>query len=187
MTPSARSTRTARVPHRPARLLVVALVTLLAGLGGAGTASAHNTLVDSDPADGAQLRSGPGDVRLVYDQPVREGYNTVSVTGPHGGHWTGGEARVRGNEVTVPVRELGPAGEYTVGYRVLSNDGHPVTGEITFRLAREQGGSPAPPPESSADGAEAGGGAPAWPWIAGAAVLVAIGAGLALRLGRPGR
>ncbi len=171
-------------PHRPARLLLVALVAVLAGLGGAGTASAHNTLVDSNPADGAQVRSSPGEARLIYDQPVREGYNTVNVTGPNGDHWAGGEVRVQGNQVIVPLRGLGPAGDYTVSYRVLSNDGHPVTGRITFQLAQEQGGTPAPPPENTADGTETGGDMPVWPWIAGAAVLVVIGMGLALRLGR---
>ncbi|MHA6797801.1 copper resistance CopC family protein [Bounagaea algeriensis] len=177
-------TRPERRLRRPARLLLVTLVAVLAGLGGAGTAAAHNTLVDSNPANGAQLRSGPDEARLVYDQPVREGYNTVNVTGPNGDHWAGGEVRVQGNQVTIPLRELGPAGDYAVSYRVLSNDGHPVTGKITFRLTQEQGGTPAPPPENTADRGENGGGTPVWPWIAGVAVLVVVGMGLALRLGR---
>lgn len=174
-----------RAPNRTVTVLAVVLATLL---GGAGTALAHNTLVGSDPAEGAQLRAGPEQVRLTFDQPVRVGYSTVNVVGPDGKYWTGGPARAGGSTVTTPVRELGPAGTYTVGFRVLSNDGHPVTGEVTFTLTRPGNGTPGPPPEAAA-GPETGqsdsGGMPVWPWIAGAVVLVALGLVLALRLGKP--
>lgn len=165
------------------RVLVVALLAVLVGLGGTGTALAHNQLIDSTPEDGAQVESGPDEVRLTYDQPVREGYNTVNVIGPDGSYWTDDEVRVEGNEVVAPVRDLGPAGTYTVGYRILSNDGHPVTGKVTFDLTQEGNGTPAPPPEEATE--EDSGDIPVWPWVAGAVVLALVGLGLALRLGRP--
>lgn len=182
--------------RRPLTIVTLA-VTVLAGVGlltgvgmlaGAGTALAHNVLVGSDPAEGARLDAGPRQVRLTFDQPVREGYNTINVVGPEGEYWTEGGVRVEGRSVTTPVRELGPAGNYTVGYRVLSNDGHSVTGEVTFTLTRAGNGTPAAPPEEAAGQPEEGadsGGTPVWPWIAGAVVLVALGLVLALRLGKP--
>lgn len=170
------------------RLLATAALTCTALLGLAGPAAAHNTLVGSDPAEGAQLTTGPGEVRLTFDQPVRagEGYNTVNVVGPDGSYWTDGQVRVTGNSVSAPVRPLGPAGVYTVGYRVLSNDGHPVPGKVSFTLTEPGGGTPAPPP-AAADGSQqhSGGAMPIWPWIAGAVVLVIAGLVLALRLGKP--
>lgn len=170
------------------RLVAVAAMVLATLLGAAGPALAHNVLVESDPAEGAQLQTGPREVRLTFDQPVRAGedYNTVNVIGPEGAYWTDGTVRVEGNSVIAPVRELGPAGDYTVGYRVLSNDGHPVPGKVTFTLAEPGSGTPAPPPEEAADSAaqQAEGGMPVWPWIAGAALLVVLGLVLALRLGR---
>ncbi|MER7080382.1 hypothetical protein SAMN02982929_04448 [Saccharopolyspora kobensis] len=172
------------------RLMAVAALALAALLGGAGTALAHNVLVSSDPADGAKLSTGPGEIRLTFDQPVRagEGYNTVNVVGPDGTYWTDGEVRVEGNSVTAPVRELGPAGTYTVGYRILSNDGHPVPGKVTFELTQAGNGTPAEPPQNADQPTEQSGesgGMPIWPWIVGVVVLVGLGLVLALRLGKP--
>lgn len=171
------------------RLIAVAALAMAALLGGAGTALAHNVLVSSDPADGAKLSVGPSEVRLTFDQPVRsgEGYNTVNVVGPDGTYWTDGEVRVEGNSVTAPVRELGPAGTYTVGYRILSNDGHPVPGKVTFELTQAGNGTPAEPPQNAnqPDQSAESGGMPIWPWIVGAVVLVGLGLVLALRLGKP--
>ncbi|MFC7342496.1 copper resistance CopC family protein [Saccharopolyspora griseoalba] len=177
------------------RLLAVGALALAALLGSASPALAHNVLVGSDPADGAQLQTGPQEVRLSFDQPVKQGdqYNTVTVVGPKGEHWTSGPARVEGSSVTVPVRELGPAGDYAVGYRVLSNDGHPVSGKVGFRLTTAGNGTPAPQteqapqaPDSPEQEQQSGsGGMPIWPWIVGAVIVVALGLVLALRLGKP--
>ncbi|MGI8309276.1 copper resistance CopC family protein [Saccharopolyspora hattusasensis] len=171
------------------RLMAVAVLALAALFGGAGTALAHNALVSSDPPEAAQLATGPREVRLTFDQPVREGYNTVNVVGPDGTYWTDGQVRVEDTSVIAPVRELGPAGAYTVGYRVLSNDGHPVSGKVTFTLTTPGKGTPAPAPApQNADQqaqSEESGGMPIWPWIAGAVVLVVLGLVLALRLGKP--
>ncbi|MDA3629033.1 copper resistance protein CopC [Saccharopolyspora sp. WRP15-2] len=171
------------------RLIAVAALAMAALFGGAGTALAHNVLVDSDPKEGAQLSVGPQQVRLTFDQPVRagEGYNTVNVVGPDGTYWTDGQVKVEGNSVTMPVRELGPAGTYTIGYRILSNDGHPVPGKVTFTLTQPGKGTPAAPPQQAdrPDQSAESGGMPVWPWIVGAVIVVALGLVLALRLGKP--
>ncbi len=168
------------------RALVVLSAAVAVLLSGTGTALAHNSLVSSDPAEGARLSSGPGTVILTFDQPVRKGYSAVTVVGPQGKYWNDGTVRVSGNTVTAPVNQLGPAGTYTVGYRVLSNDGHPVSGNVTFVLTAPGNGTPAPPPKAAGSGPpQSGGGMPVWPWITGAGVLVVAGLVLALRLGRP--
>lgn len=170
------------------RPVAVAALVLTALPGIASPALAHNVLVGSDPADGAHRDSGPRQVRLTFDQPVRAGYDTVHVIGPNAQHWTAGPARVEGNDVTAPVRELGPAGAYAVVYRVLSDDGHPVTGKTTFTLTSAGRGAPAP---NAAEGTQSqepdrsSGGLPIWPWVLGGIVLVGAGIALALRLGRP--
>lgn len=173
------------------RLLAACALTAVALIGSATPALAHNVLVNSDPAEGAQLATGPKEVRLTFDQPVKEGeqYNTVTVIGPKGEQWAAGPAHVEGNAVTVPVRELGPAGGYSVGYRVLSNDGHSVSGKVGFQLTKPGNGTPAPQQRTTAspEAESASAGMPIWPWIAGAVVVVALGLVLALRLGKPRR
>jgi len=163
-------------------------ITMLINLLGAGPAWAHTSLVSSDPADGASVASGPGRVTLTFDEPVQSEFATVTVTGPGDTRWDSGEPAVSGSSVTAPVAPLGPAGDYVVGYRVVSADGHPVTGTVRFRLTTAGAGSPVQPADGPApatlgdDGA-----APLWPWIAGAVLVLAAGVAAALRLSRPRR
>jgi methionine-rich copper-binding protein CopC len=173
------------------RVVSLLLTGLLAGavaLGTAAPAFAHNVLISSDPKDGSSLEAGPAAITLTFDQPVTggEGFNTISVTGPEGTRWEAdGEPTVRDNVVTFPLRPLGPAAEYAVGYRILSADGHPVSGSLKFTLTKAGNGTPAPTTAAAAREAEpeSGGGLPIWVWIAGAVVLLAGGVFLALRGG----
>lgn len=170
-------------------------VLVLAGLGLfalAAPASAHNSLTGSNPADKAVLDAGPSEVVLTFDQPVQagEGLNSIAVTGPDDQQWQGGSATVDSNVVTVPVRELGPSGTYTIGYRIVSADGHPVSGELTFTLSTAGDGTPAVEGDagwidtnSGGDGSGDDGGVPVWVWLAGAVVLLGAGLFVALRIG----
>jgi methionine-rich copper-binding protein CopC len=160
-------------------------------------ASAHDVLVGSSPADGAAVSVGPGTVRLNFNAPVQEGPNEITVIGPDGQHWEKSDtATVYGDSVSTQVAPLGPKGRYQVGYRIISADGHPVSGEVTFTLTTAGTGKPvveqAASGGGSATGAQAagpaaGGGMPIWPWLLGAVVLLAAGLFLGLRRGAPRR
>lgn len=178
-----------------ARLLapLVGLGLLLGGLFAPGIALAHNVLVGSDPADGSKVDAGPSRIQLRFDLPVQDGFNTVTLIGPDGAHYEDGAATVDGSNVSVAAGPLGAAGVYRVGYRVVSDDGHAVSGSISFTLTRSGTGSghpgaagTSPTPGSDAAGAAdgSGSGVPVWVWIVGAVVLVVAGAGAALRAGR---
>ncbi|MCP2169043.1 copper resistance CopC family protein [Goodfellowiella coeruleoviolacea] len=174
------------------RALAVLLLAGFAVIGTATPALAHNVLVSSDPPNGASVQTGPQQVTLTFDQPVQGEFNTVTVVGPDNTHWEAGPPSVRNNVVTTPVLPLGPAGEYTVGYRILSADGHPVYASVKFTLTTAGTGTPAPPSQASttaaATGSDAGGGGgmPVWPWIVGAVVLLGGGLAVALRAGASG-
>ncbi|MEV4379150.1 copper resistance CopC family protein [Streptosporangium sp. NPDC049644] len=129
------------------RLLTVLLLACVALLCAVTPAQAHNVLIDSDPKDGAELATGPETITLTFDQPVRQGFAQISVTGPGGTRWEDGKTAVDRAKASVRVKALGPAGEYVVGYRILSADGHPVSSKITFTLT-------APGPASSAQATE---------------------------------
>lgn len=164
-------------------------VAFLALIGSATPAWAHNSLIGSTPRDGSSMAAGPNQIELKFDQPVQagQGLNSIAVIGPNNDHWEGGPAQVSSNVVTAPVRPLGPAGTYKVGWRILSADGHPVSGELTFTLTTAGNGTPAPPGQQASPGSSSpnddSGGVPAWVWIAGAGVLLAAGLVLALRMG----
>jgi methionine-rich copper-binding protein CopC len=155
--------------------------------GLATPAFAHDVLVGSSPVAGATLSTGPAEVRFDFNAPVRQGPNTITVVGPGGTHWERtANATVAGNSVSTAVAPLGAAGGYTVSYRIISADGHPVTGEIRFTLTVAGHGAPATPVAATASGSGGGGGVPIWVWIVGAAVLLGVVLWVALRTGRGG-
>ncbi|WP_223166302.1 copper resistance CopC family protein [Nonomuraea sp. SYSU D8015] len=173
------------------RLLTVLLLACAAvGIAPPPGAQAHNVLIGSDPKDGAVLAASPARVTLVFDQAVRQGYAQVEVTGADGSAWADGGAVVAAERVSVKVKPLRAGGAYVVGYRILSADGHPVTGKITFSLAADASGVTAGEAAqgSSAEAAEAaanGGAGMAVVWIVGALLLLAGGTAVALRRSTP--
>jgi len=187
--------------HLPRRVLALLLLAGSVLLAGAAPASAHTELIGSDPVDGSSTAAGPSRIALTFSEAVQTGFTTVTVIGPGGAQWQAGPPIQDGAVVTVPVRPLGPAGEYTVGYRVLSADSHPVQGTVRFTLTAPGPGTAATPAPSGAGVPEAvaapgrpastvarsdRAGMPVWPWIAGAVLLLGAGVAAALRLGRSG-
>jgi copper resistance protein C len=194
-----------RAAPAAAKGALVVLLALLALLLGAAPAFAHTRLQSSDPAEGSSTASGPQRVSLTFNEPVQSGFATLTLIGPDGQPYQSGEVKAAGDTVSIGVSPLGPAGRYEIGYRVISEDGHPVTGSVGFTLtaagpaatptstqaaaAPSVAASAAAAPPSSAAPAPAAattgnGSTPVWPWVVGGVVLVAVGAGAALRLGR---
>ncbi|GLY64132.1 copper resistance CopC family protein [Amycolatopsis taiwanensis] len=172
------------------KILVTVALAALAMLGLATPALAHDVLLSTDPVKDASMETGPAKITLTFNAPVQGGdLNQIAVTGPNGTQWAEGSVSIDGNMVSAPVRPLGPAGVYTVGYRILSADGHPVQGQYTFTLTKAGNGTPAaaggaaggPTGAASSSGS---GGVPVWVWVVGAVVLLAIGLTVALRMGR---
>lgn len=170
------------------RWLAAALLAVLGLLALPGTAAAHNVLESSDPADGSTMDGAPRAVTLRFNDDVQQGPNTITVTGPDGKQWQSnkGDAEIDGDTASNALRELGPAGKYTIGYRIISADGHPLNGKLTFTLAKQGNGTPNPAAavQQSAPAQQQGGGVPVWVWIGGAVVLLGVGTTIALRAGR---
>jgi methionine-rich copper-binding protein CopC len=118
---------------------------------GAPTASAHDQLKSTTPDDGARV-SGPSVVRLTFGEPVLDAGNgnRIVVVGPSGR--VPGTLVVDGAVVSTTFDQPLPAGQYTVTWRVASDDGHPVSG--TFRFTSVAGtASPTPGATASATAA----------------------------------
>jgi methionine-rich copper-binding protein CopC len=178
------------------RALAVTLLCGLALLLGGAPAFAHTRLEGSNPADGSSVDTAPTTVSLTFNEDVPADFSTLTVIGPDGAAYQTGAVTAAGGTVSTAVRPLGPAGRYQVGYRVVSDDGHPVTGTLAFTLttagtARTATPAPAAPsapaataPAPAPQAVPDDGGSPVWPWIVGAVVLVGAGVVAALRLGR---
>jgi hypothetical protein len=169
----------------------------------APVASAHSVLMSSIPAKDSALTAAPAQVVLEFNEPLSRGFTELSVIGPDGkSHWETGAATITGDKLGNGLRPLGPTGRYTMSYHVISADGHPVSGSVPFTLtvAGPKTATPLPasaiPPSSpgpvvaemaapaTTDSAAASGTVPVWPWILGAAVLLAAGVLIARRIGR---
>jgi methionine-rich copper-binding protein CopC len=118
---------------------VVAAALAWAGLLAlASPAAAHDVIRSTNPADGATVERLPDRVVLTFDEPALALGSEVVVTGP-AGPVSDGPPSLVDNEVRQAVR-AGPAGRYTVLWRVTSADGHPVSG--TFSFTTQQASSP---------------------------------------------
>jgi copper resistance protein C len=185
------------------RLLVASVAAGVALVLGAAPAFAHTRLESSDPADKSSVDTAPASVSLTFNEDISAEFATMSVVGPDGTNYATGQVSAAGGQVSTAVSPLGPAGAYEIGYRVVSDDGHPVQGKVSFTLTTPGPGaataSPAaaavaptavatPAPATTAVDPQADSrpseGAPIWPWLVGAVILVAAGAAVALRLGR---
>lgn len=111
----------------------VLLAALLAVLGLCGRAEAHAVLERSSPAPGERLEAGPDEVRLEFNEPVDAKVGYVRVLDGRSGRVADGdpEALDGGRTLRLPLPRLGE-GLYTVTYRVVSADGHPVEGSYVF-------------------------------------------------------
>jgi methionine-rich copper-binding protein CopC len=167
------------------------LMTGAALLAPATPAFAHTSLKSSSPGEGAVLAAVPAEVVLTFSGPVS--VETVSVAG-----WELGAPGVSDAVVTVPVRTVGNAGDYVLSYRVESDDGHAITGNVKFKLAVSPpvtSSSPVTPPvsasavlgqvpvsvaapERQADAVESGG-LPGWVWVL--LTVAAVGVGVVVR------
>ncbi|MCU1448089.1 MAG: copper resistance protein CopC [Acidimicrobiales bacterium] len=116
------------------RRLVVGVAVVVAGLAvTAPAASAHAVLLRTDPSPQTTVKSSPADVRLVFSESVEVSFGAIRVFDVDATRVDVGQIRrVQGNrEVLVPVRHL-KDGTYTVTWRVVSADGHPVHGGFSF-------------------------------------------------------
>jgi methionine-rich copper-binding protein CopC len=125
-----------------AAALLAAVLAVTGGLVVVGPvpASAHAHLVRTVPGAGATVTVAPARVHLVFDENVRTPA-TLVVTGPSGMRVDQGQAQVLDNTASVRV-DVMTAGRYTVAFRVVSADGHPVSAQTSFRFT--PGGSAQP-------------------------------------------
>ncbi|MEW2353777.1 copper resistance CopC family protein [Spirillospora sp. NPDC029432] len=175
--------------------LAIALVAAVLGLG-AAPAWAHDALKSSNPEKGAEIVSPP-EIELTFTGTVR--VPQIVLTGPDGAKHGAGEARAVDNKVTQAVEGTLPNGEYTVGWRVVSSDGHPISGSFKFSVkgspdssasasASAAPAAPAPSATATTQAAsqEESGSSSGWLWIGVAALVIVVIAGGVFWARRPG-
>jgi copper resistance protein C len=114
----------------------VTAVLLLAGaflIGfGFAPASAHAVLEKTSPVDRSTVDTAPGFVTLTFDEPPQTKFSAIHITGPDGQRKDSGPVALNDTAVREQLIGSRPAGRYVVDWRVVSDDGHPISGQFTF-------------------------------------------------------
>jgi methionine-rich copper-binding protein CopC len=169
---------------------VLGAVAFAALLCVAGPASAHDAAVSSSPADGATVAAPPAKVSITFNNNPMGLGSQVRVNDAAGTDWADGKVEIVDNVASQKLREGAPAGKYTVLWRVVSSDSHPIEGTFTFTATAGAEGSTTaapvptvgtpqpgvtPAPETATDASEP------FPWSL--VVFIAVAVGLLVTLG----
>ena len=114
---------------------ICAVIALLAPL----PAQAHTSLVSSVPIKNSTIKAMPKTIAMTFDDKLikiaGKNVSKFSVVGPDGKEIKLGPITLTNQIISAAVLEPKPKpGIYKINYRVISGDGHPVSGTIKFTL-----------------------------------------------------
>lgn len=146
---ASRGSRRCLGPRSLSRVGAVVLLAVLGSLVLAGPANAHTDLVSSNPAGGDTLGAPPVTVRLEFSQTLTKDFASLTMAvgtrepAPVGPKVSGG---VMTAAVPISLRMTNDRQpqRWRVAYRVVSEDGHPITGAITFTVTPSDKLRPSP-------------------------------------------
>lgn len=121
-------------------------------------AFAHDELIGSDPASDEILETGPSQIDLRFSSNPLEGSGAteVVVVSPSGTEVQQGEPVLDRNGVIQELSGADERGTYTVLWRVVSSDGHPISGELMFSVGETSEPAELPTADETDGGADGG-------------------------------
>ena len=122
---------------KPIRILLLLVLTLPLVNVSNSPANAHTSLELSTPLNNQSMQFMPTELSATFDEDLieieGEVVNTLELQNADGVNYELSPATIAGPVVSAKVGDGEyPAGDYLLKYRVVSADGHPVTGEISF-------------------------------------------------------
>ncbi|PJJ58063.1 hypothetical protein CLV56_2308 [Mumia flava] len=143
---------------RTGRAILVSVLVVASSSIALPSASAHASLVSSSPSDGEVLDEPPRSLSLTFTDDLMDTAPALVLLDGEGSVVAKPEPTVEGDTLLA----AGPSdllpGDYTIGYRVVSADGHPVDGEIDFTIEGEPAAATTAP-ESATPSSDATAGA----------------------------
>jgi len=115
------------------RALAAGWLAVVALAVAAAPASAHATLVSTDPAEGEVLGETPDVVTFTFDETVSLTDRSIQVFDA-AGEPVESDATAEDEVVTADLPDTLADGTYVVAWRVVSADGHPISGSLTFSI-----------------------------------------------------
>lgn len=132
----------------PFRRSSVAVATVVAAVLAVWTAmappaAAHASLVGTSPAAGETLQAPPGQVVVSFDDTVSAGGDAIRLFDPGGAEVDGLDVDDGGDVLTADLPPLDDEGSYTVSWKAVSVDGHPIAGTFLFHVGAPSRTEPA--------------------------------------------
>lgn len=127
------------------RLLTILAALVAAALLVPAAAGAHASLTGSTPASGAVLDRAPGRVEFTFSEHVEGSFGALRVVNDRGDRVDDGKVTRpdgRADALAVGIRPGTGNGAFAATYRVVSADGHPVSGGATFVIGRNVSAAP---------------------------------------------
>lgn len=129
--------------RRPLHAALVALAVAGIALAAAPAATAHAVLVKTSPGNDSVLHASPERIVLRFSESVETAFGSVRVYAADARRVDDGRiSRPDGDTVSAGIDGTLPSGTYTVAWRVISGDSHPVSGAFVFHV-HEPGANPA--------------------------------------------
>lgn len=177
--------------------ILAAMLLTFAALMFASPAHAHDELTGTDPSADATVDVLPNELTLTFSSAIsqEDGASEIEVTDASGTSLVAADPSVTDNVLTQPL-EGDAAGEVTVLWKVVSSDGHPISGEYSFTVtapvptetaepeptATEDPiveptteASAEPSATATADAVDADNASGAvWPWVVGGIVILGV-------------
>ena len=123
--------------------LLGAAIFTAALLGAVAPASAHDAAESTSPATGTTVATPPETVSVTFNKnPLALG-SQMLVNDAAGTNWADGAVEIVDNVASQKLKPGAPAGAYTVVWRVVSSDSHPIEGTFTFTASAGAAGSTA--------------------------------------------
>jgi copper transport protein len=123
--------------------IVVAVAAIVVMLDPTRQALAHATLLSALPGEGVTLPAPPSVMRLDFNEPVSP--SVMRLVRPTGKVVTLTNVSAENKSVTIATPVMSDLGTYVLSWRVISADGHPVGGVVTFAVGHPSAGVSAPP------------------------------------------
>ena len=150
------------------RIGLCATLAVLFALLFTSPAAAHAELVSITPPNGAQLAAPPTEVQMTFTESVNLVNNGIRLIDQLGATVPAPDPTVDNNTVTWQMPADLPDGTYVVTWRVVSTDGHPISGASTFGVgtaAAVPGSATTIGTPDTADTATATGSTAPWPVV----------------------
>lgn len=122
----------------PRRVLAAVVAAGAVTLAATPAVLAHDAAVGGSPADGEVVEEFPSSIELEFSGLPQEGFSTLAITDQGSGDVLfSGEPTIDGQLVTLDLPEdvTGGPGDYTVGFQIISSDGHATRNTTTFTVA----------------------------------------------------